>query len=244
MTNSIITTLNDLHVNFSDYVNETTPPAVTDPLYLTRTRYFNRAREDMAKRWFIPSLATNTTLAITAGVASYPMPNDFTRINALRTLQSQDGTTVYTDPFNTITSSNSPTPMNGVQYNGTQLQITRNLTTGVFQLTFNPAPSKNDTLTMIYFGNPFPLVNPTDIVLLDGDACLFFALSQYHMTLGNYTDMSEFRQEYENRVTDWIESELINPAGALTDMQGNLQAKHATDQTQFYQGNTRRNVPM
>lgn len=236
--------MSDLHANFSDYVNETTPPSTSDPLYLTRTRYFNRAREDMAKRWFIPSLAVNSTLPITAGLATYTMPNDFTRPNALKILQSLDGTTVYTDPFNTIASTNNPVPQNGVQSSGTQLQITRDFTTGLYKLTFNPAPSTTQTLTMIYFGNPAPMVNPTDLALLDGDAILFFALKQYHFSLGNYTDMAEARDEYENRVTEWLESELINPPGALTDMQGTLQAKHATDQTQFYQGNTRRNTVM
>ncbi len=240
----IINQLQDLHQSFSDYINEDTPPAVTDVLYMRRTRWFNRAREDIAKRWFFPSLANNTTLPITAGLATYVMFADFNRPNALRTLQTADGTTVYTDPFNTITSTNSPVPLNGIQYSGTTLWITRILSganAGLYQLQFNPAPNTTQNLTMIYYATPPLLVNPTDVVLLDGDAVIFFALTAYHMSLGNYTDMAEFRQEYENRVAEIIQNESINTAGSLTGMANYEQARHADNDHDFYSGNTRKN---
>lgn len=218
-------TLEQLHEAFSDFMQEPNPPASTDIRYRRRTRWFNRGREDIAKRHFFKSLLKSATLPVVSGTASYTLPEDFGRANGLYVLASSDGSIVYTNPYETRSL----------------VAIARDHTTGRYQLTFTPTPTGADSAVYWYFATPPPLVNPTDPVLVDGEATLYFALKQHFFTVGPLDKFAESRDEYENIVAELIENNDIPPPGALTGIRNSAMTQRGTTSEKgFYTGNTRR----
>ncbi len=96
---ALLSTVADLHQSFSDLLNETAPPATTDPLYSARTRWFNRGQEDIARRWFFRSLLRQTTISLVAGTASYLRPADLEKPNGLLVFHTAATGILYTDPY-------------------------------------------------------------------------------------------------------------------------------------------------
>ncbi len=156
-----IETLSDLHQSFSDLLNETALPASNDPLYQSRTRWFNRGHEDLAKRWYFKPLLKSDTIAVVAGTTTYQLPTDFEKPNGLLVFSVAGIGVVFTNSYDTSS---------GV------LSISRNFTTGGYQVTITPTPSTSDTATIWYFATPPPLTDDGDLVLIDGDAVLYLAL--------------------------------------------------------------------
>lgn len=219
-----ITTLADLHQQFSNFVDGGVVPNTNDVLYTSRTGWFNLGREDLANRWFWSFLKTSDTIDIDSGDAGpYPLPLDLTRPNALRYFKTQTGGVEYTDPYSTGS-----------------LKITRDFTTGGYQVTFAEAPTADDIADIDYYGNPAPMTAGADLILLDGPAVLFFGLYMHFFSQGNLARMGELRNEYENRVEEITRQEAINAPGSFTNMQNYEKARGITNQRQFYGGNTRR----
>lgn len=223
-----LTTLNDLHQAFSDYVNEDTVPASTDLLYLRRTRWFNRGREDLAKRYFWKELLKSTTLSITSGNAGpYDLANDFGRPNVLTYFKTRTGEVEFTDPYET---------------SGASLKITRNLTTGLYRVTLDPTPTAADTADYDYYATPTPMASSSDLILVDGDAVLYFALMQHYFARGAaaFAELDRAGQEYENRIQELLRNDAISLPGSLSGSKNYAKAKHLTSEKTFYAGNTRR----
>ncbi len=76
------------------------------------------------------------------------------------------------------------------------LSLSRDFATGRTQATITPKPGINDVATIWYFATPPRLAAPTDLVLTDGDATLYYALQQYFFTNRQFAPMQEARQEY------------------------------------------------
>jgi len=121
-------TLSECHQSFADYLSEDSTPQTTSVDYLKRTRWFNQTREDIAGNFFLTELLTTKTLSISAGDPTYDLDQDFTRFNALRSFITSHLNIVYTDPYDT---------------SGGVLSITRNLSTGRYQVTITPTPAVN-----------------------------------------------------------------------------------------------------
>lgn len=224
----VIQTLSDLHQNFSDVLNEESPPATTDSLYKTRTRWFNLGQDDQARRWFLKSLLKSDTFPIVAGTASYLMPTDFDKPNGLLVFSSTNGGVIYTDPY---ARSNSV------------LSITRDFTTGRYRVTFTPTPGTNDTASFWYFAAPPKMVNASDVCLVDGDALIYYALTKYFFTNRQYLPMNEARTEYENRMNEVLANQEIPAPGSLLSMRNVATLNHVgTKERAFYSGNSRRNL--
>ena len=221
MTTEPFNTLDDLHQGLADELLEDAPPAPNDPRYAARTRWFNRGRADLATRWFLKSLLTYAPVAITDGVGT--LPEDFTRPNALYAFGTVGGGQLYTDPYNT----------------SGQLAITRDMTTGRYTVRLNSAST--DVANAWYFATPAPLVEPTDPVLVDGEAVLFFAVTRSYFANRQYTPMAEARDEYENRVAEILKLNEIPAPGALLEMRSYGGATRlGTNERRFYSGTRRR----
>jgi hypothetical protein len=222
----VIQTLTDLHQAFADDIDDTVPSPTgsTAALYAKRTRWFNRVREDMANRWFWKQLLKKDTLSISPASSIYPFASDFTRTNALYVFYTSDPISVFTNPYgdpeHTIT-------------------ITRDLTTGLYSVSFLIAPSQAGIATYYYFATPPPLVNPGDLVLLDGDAVIYGTLVRHHFAEGNFDEMDTAREEYENRVNELLNMQEIPTPGSLLDIRS---FTRGLDEKQFYSGTTRRNA--
>lgn len=223
-----IATLDDLHQNFSDMVGEDSPPGTTDAQYKKRTRWFNKGREDIANRFFFTFLLTTNTLALTATNAGpYTLFADFTRAQNLKQIKGRSSGIDFTDPF---------------EVNKNTLILSRNLTNGYYQVTFTNAPAADDTADVYYYATPTKLATGTDLVLVDGEATLFYALRWHFFLLGQYAKMQEVRDEYENRQAEISRMDGVSIAGGLTSQQNFEQAKHRTDERSFYTSPGRRNV--
>lgn len=218
-----IATLQDLHDAFSDYVGEKNPPAKTNTAYIKRTRYFNRGRDDIAKRHFYKSLLRHATLNITAGDATYALPDDFERPNGLYVLSNSSGSVVFTNPF----------------ARDAAFQISRVMATGKYEITFLTPPPANDTYPYWYFATPPKLVEDTDPVLVDGEATLQFGLKQHFFIDGDLDLYQECRDEYENIVEEQQRQLDIPPPGALLGMQNVAVARRGTTSERAFYGGRR-----
>lgn len=222
----VITTLNDLQQQFSNFVDGGVVPSTSDVLYIARMGWFNMGREDIANRWFWSFLRKSDTISITSGNdGPYALPVDLTRPNALKHFETQSGGVDFTDPYETA---------------GNYLTITRNFTTGRYQITLSADPTADDTADIDYYGTPTPMTTGTDLILVDGTAVLFFGLMMHFFSQGNLARMGELRNEYENRVEEISQMEAINAPGAQTSMQNFERAKHLRSEKGFYSGVTRR----
>lgn len=225
-----ITTLADLQQAFSDYLNEDNVPGESDVLYQRRTRWFNRGREDLAKRYFWKELLKSDTVDISAGDdGPYALPGDFTRPNALKYFKTRNGEVEFTNPYDG---------------NGATLSLTRDLTTGLYQVTLDPRPTEADTADLDYFATPTPMSDSADLVLVDGEVVLFYAMMQHFFSQGAaaFAELDRASQEYENRIQDLLRLDAISLPGQVSNMQGFAQAHglHNGSERSFYGGNTRR----
>jgi len=222
---STIATLSDLHLSFSDYLNEETPPASSDPRYGSRTRLFNRGQEDLAKRYFFKSLLKADTLSLRAGVPTYALLSDFEKPNGLRYFAA--GEIVYTDPFEKEHA----------------LTITRNFTTGGWQVTLMPPPSTDVVANYSYFATPPRLSAPESPLLVDGDAVLYFALKEYFFQNEQMAKWQVAVSEYENRIEELIRANAIEPPGSLqSTLNYEKTYLKAGNEKDFYSGVTRINL--
>jgi len=220
-----LTTLEALHEAFSDFTNESAPPATNDIRYRRRTRWFNRARQDIASRLFLKELLKHDTLSIQSGTATYTLPEDFAKPNGLYVLTSADGSIVYTDPFEKRVT----------------VAVARDLSTGRYQLTFTPTPTTDDEAPYWYFAAPAPLEEDSDPVLVNGEAVLAFALKQHYFISGPLDKFAESRDEYENIVAEVAERNEIPAPGTLPGMHNVLRARlGTTSEKSFYNGHSRR----
>lgn len=218
--------LQDLFANFSDYVNEDTPPSVGTVDYNRRLRFFNRGRDDFAKRFWWPQLLKQgTTINITTGNSGpYALANDMAFFNSLDTFKTDSGGINYTDPF---------------EPNGNSLIVTMNPATGTYQVTLNPPPTQNDTVEPWYYYSPQQMVNATDFIIVDGECVLFFSLIQYFFGLGQFTNMQVAQQELENRIGELLKQHTIMMPGQQKGMMNLQVANHqGTNERGFYSGNT------
>lgn len=221
-----IATLENLHQLFSDYLKEDSVPATSDARYGRRTRWFNLGREDLANRFFIRALLTEGSISLTAGSAGpYTLPEGLTRPNALKQFTTDTSGVEYTDPY---------------EPSGATLVLSRNMTTGRYQVTLDPAPTVTETATIWYYANPTLMSASADLVLVDGAAVLFFALQQHFFTQGKLSKMQEASDQYENRIDELLRQDAISVPGSHTNRQGYEAARHQTDHKVFYSGNTRR----
>lgn len=220
--------LSDLHQSFSDYVGEDNPPAQNDPSYARRTRWFNQGREEVVGAWNFSTLLATATLPLTQGSTTpISLPSDFQSPNDVKSFITVNDGINYTDPY---------------EPNNNTMVISRNFTTGLYQVIFSPAPATTDTGILLYYASPPPMVSPTDLVLIDEDLVVTWGLIQYHKTQGNWTDYQAYKDEFDADLQDLIRQDAINVAGMLTSSQNTEIAKHAQDQTTFYQGNVRKNI--
>lgn len=223
----VLNDLDSLHANFADFVNESAPPNSSDTRYTSRTRWFNRAREDIAKRWFFKNLLKTDTLEIEAGTPTYTLLEDFEKPNGLYALASSDGSIVYTSPYDTRVL----------------VTISRNFTTGRYEVTFTPTPQEDDSAPYWYFATPPPLVDGTDLVLVDGEAVLYYALKQHFFINGPLDKFAESRDEYENIVEEMSKVFEIPPPGALLGMSNSmLRRDGTTNEKHYYQSSRRRSA--
>lgn len=217
-------TLNDLHIAFATRINEQAPPNNTDSRYTARTLWFNDAREDIAKRWFLRSLLKKYTISIQVGTATYALPSDFEKQNGLRVFYLENAGILLTDPYDT---------------SGTLLSLARNFNTGLYEITITPTPQTSDTATLWYFATPPKLVNPTDLCLVDSAAVLYYALKEHSFANRRFSQMEIARQEYENRVEEIIKNDTIPAPGELIGT-GTRYSTYKGDHKRYYGGNTRR----
>jgi predicted N-acyltransferase len=227
MAAKVVQTLSDCHQLLSDYIGEDNPPSTTDSEYSRRTRWLNNGREDQASAYFFTFLLTSTIVNIIKGSSSpVVLPSDFQSANSLKQFKTVLGKIDYTDPY---------------EPNGNYLIISRDFSTELYQVTLNPVSAVTDTANVFYYSTPPPMVNSTDLVIVDGALAVMYALMQYHFKNENWTQFQQLQQLYDKTMQDNIRLDAINANGAQTQMQNTEIAQHAQDQRQFYSGNTRKN---
>lgn len=157
--------------------------------------------------------------------ATYNCPADFEKRTSLFFLKSRSGGIEYTDPY-------EPT--------GKGVSITQNFTTGLFQITFSPAPAAQDFADFIYFANPAKVSAAGDLLIFRGEAILFRALYLYRRMNNDDIGATEDRTEYENQVAEITRDNNLTTSGKLRDMRTLQKVNHqGTDERTFYQGNRR-----
>ncbi len=193
-----------------------------------RLRWFNQSREDLADRYFFRSLFRTNTLAVTANNAGpYTLFDDLTRPQALKILQNSAATVTFTNPYDP---------------SGITITLSRDFSTGKYQVTFSSAFSANDTLNAWYYAALPLLTTGADLVLVDGQATLLSALRKYFFSIGEWDHQDEARDELENRIEELLRLDAISLPGELTSMQSFERAKGYKNEKSFYGGNTRRRL--
>lgn len=161
--------------------------------------WVQRGQADMAKRAFWRSLLTpRETITVEAGSDKFYLPDDFYKHNGI----------------------------NELIYNGHDISKKDNelgMQIGVFQerampggqavvkwyILFDQTFAEDTEMQLSYYANPPIPTTGTDQLSLDGEAIMFYALTEYYRQTGEAGSQDDANQSYENRFNELISLENL-----------------------------------
>ena len=167
--------------------------------------------EEASRRGFWRRLLKKSTLTITAGDTVVYLPIDFQRANGLYILyvdevdlcdpdRVSDGQGIFAEMDTDVFEDDGTTP---------------NTNFGRWRITFTTAIETTQDAPIWYFATPPKPVDATDKILLPGDMIAFGALAEVFRTTNLEGSQDDARQEYENRVNNYLAMEMIPPRNEI-----------------------------
>lgn len=173
-------------------------PASTEPEYDEWVGWIQRGQEDSAKRGFWGRLLAPTTLAITVNVQTATLPDNFHKRNGIYVLNVED--------VDWASMNNSAEQ---------RLTVYKDATTGDWIVRFSEMPTSSYTGTLWYFYNPPVPTAESDLLYLDGEMIMFYALKEFYRKSQQPGSLDDARIEYENRFEEGLANEMMPTAQEL-----------------------------
>lgn len=187
----VIQTLQDGLAEIAKYAGGTIPEA-SDPQYAEWVGWLNQGQEDAAERGFWSRLLTKAEQEIATDEDTATLPEDFHKRNGIFVLNVNG--IDWAEAYN----KDNQTLFVNVNESGEWTVNFRGLT-----------PTADVTSELWYFRHPAVLVNPTDIFVLDGKMCVFYALAEYFRQAGELGSLDDARAEYNNRFEEGLGLDML-----------------------------------
>lgn len=187
----VLSTVDDVLQFVARYAGGTVPQT-SDSQYGEWLSWISEGQEDMAERGFWSRLLTKTELDISTDDEFTVLPEDFHKRNGIYVLDT--GEEDWNDPYN---RSNQ------------KLFVNKN-EEGEWVVYYNGfAPTEDITATLWYFRHPGVIEDAEDILILDGKACGYYALTEYFRQAGELGSLDDARAEYNNRFEELLGMEML-----------------------------------
>jgi hypothetical protein len=183
-----------------------TVPETNSAEYVTWLGAIQVKYEEAARRGFWRRLLVKDTLDLREGDETAVLPTQFQRPNALYILAI--GGEDLADP-DRITDSDSQTVF--VQ----QITDPDDEDFGLWQANFKNPIEADEEAIIWYFALPPKPTDGDDRLLLPGDMVAFGAMSEIFRSTNLEGSQDDARTEYENRLTNYLASEMIPPRNEL-----------------------------
>lgn len=169
-------------------------------------------QEEAARRGFWRRLLVKDTLDLREGDESIVMPTQFQRANALYILAvaGED----LADP-DRVMDSDSQTVF------AQQITDPDDEDFGLWQLNFKTAIEEDEEAIIWYFATPPVPNDAADKLLLPGDMVAFGALSEIFRSTNLPGSQDDARNEFENRMSTYLNVEMIPPRNELLTFSSN-----------------------
>lgn len=167
--------------------------------------------EEASRRGFWRRLLKKDTISLTEGDEEVYLPVDFQRANGLYIL--------YVDEVDLCDPDREPDDQGIFAEIDTQIfeedGVTPNTNFGRWRLTFSEPVSATQEAPIWYFCTPPKPTESADKILLPGDMIAFGALSEVFRTTNLEGSQDDARQEYENRLSTYLNMEMIPPRNEI-----------------------------
>lgn len=193
----IIETLGDCLQAIAVYAGGSVP-ASNEPEYDEWVGWVQRGQDDAAKRGFWGRLLDKANLTITADVDTAVLPDNFHKRNGIYVLN--------------VDSVDWASPNNEA---GQVLIVNRDITTGAWTVRFKETPTASYTGELWYFYNPPVPVEEADLLYLDGEMIMYYALKEFYRKSQQPGSLDDARIEYENRFEEGLANEVLPTAQEL-----------------------------
>lgn len=214
----VINTLEDGLKEIAKYAGGTVPQK-SDDQYAEWVSWLNAGQEDAAERGFWSRLLTKADLETVTDEDTALLPDDFHKRNGIYALGVDD--------IDWAEANNSVSQRLFVNINEDGEWV-------VYFRGFTPTEDKTGELW--YFRHPAILVEPTDVFVLDGKMCVYYALTEYFRQAGELGSLDDARAEYNNRFEESLGLEMLpSPQELLAWKPYFKQAGFKTsDESRFY----------
>ena len=195
----LLLTLDDVLEALAPYAGGEVPDE-SDEEYGWWVTWVQRGQADMAKRAFWRSLLTpRETITVKSGLNKYYLPDDFYRHNGIFEL-------IYND----VDISKKGNSL-GMQIGVFQERVINESEQSVVKwyILFDQTFTEDTEMQLSYYAYPPIPTTGTDQLSLDGEAIMFYALTEYYRQTGEAGSQDDANQSYENRFNELISLENL-----------------------------------
>jgi hypothetical protein len=220
----VIETLGDCLEAMAVYAGGSVP-ASNEIEYDQWLGWIQRGQEDAAKRGFWGRLLVPADLAIVAGEQTAILPDNFHKRNGIYVL-TVDGT-------DWASKNNDADQV---------LTVYKDFATGAWVVRFKEVPTADATGKLWYFYNPPIPTDLEDVLYLDGEMIMFYALKEFYRKSQQPGSLDDARIEYENRFEEGLTNEVLPTVQELAQWQSyhSFLGQREDERIRYYRGRSGR----
>lgn len=223
----VLLTLEDVMNWMAPYAGGSVPDETDDPEnYNFWVRAIQLGQQDVANRYFLRRFLIPETITITKDEDEIDLPDGFNKINGIYLLD--------------VGGINWAGPNNE---DGQRLWVYMDPTDATWKckfIGFTPTETVTDAVLWYFYNPPVP-TGLDDPLYVDGEMLGYYALKEYHRKQGEFGSMDDARIEYENRVENFTDLEVLpSPQELISWKNVYLYKNQSPNESQFYQGRRHR----